>query len=53
MQEPKRDFIDETLEFWQQRASTPLTREDARQIIENVAGFFNVIQEWEKEEESK
>jgi len=50
MQETREDFIDETLKLWQPRTSQQLNYEDARQIIENVTGFFNVLLEWEKAE---
>ena len=42
------DLIDRTLETWQQRVDHPLTRDDARQIIENVSGFFSILAEWAK-----
>lgn len=44
-------FIDETLAYWQPRAQRQLTREDAREIIENVSGFFSILQEWAAAEE--
>ena len=50
MQETREDFIDETLKLWQPRTPQQLNHEDARQIIENVTGFFNVLLEWEKAE---
>ncbi len=40
------NFLDKTIAFWQPRASRKLTREDARQIIENATGFFRVLAEW-------
>lgn len=44
------DFIDETVAFWQKRSKRQLTREDGRQIIENLTGFFRVLQEWDRAE---
>jgi hypothetical protein len=44
------DFIDRTLEFWRARSSQPRTPEDARQAIENIAGFFGILLEWEASE---
>lgn len=41
--------IEETLQFWQQRTSRPLTHEDARQMVENVTGFFTTLQRWSVE----
>lgn len=35
-----------TIEVWGPRSSRVLTEEDARQIIENMVGFFGVLIEW-------
>jgi hypothetical protein len=47
MAQVKADFLDQTVTFWQPRTSRKLTREDARQIVENVNGFFRILLEWE------
>lgn len=47
MRKMQGQLIDRTLEFWQARSSDKLTREDAREIIENVTGFFRVLQKWQ------
>ena len=39
--------LERTLQVWQPRASKALTYEDARQIFENVTGFFKILKEWE------
>lgn len=39
-------LLEETVRFWQPRYSRPLTHEDGRQIVENVTGFFAVLQGW-------
>jgi len=39
-------FLDETIKFWQPRSERTLTREDAREMIENMTGFFNILDEW-------
>jgi len=42
-----RDFlIERTLEVWQPRADRRLDAEDAREIAENICGFFNVLVTW-------
>lgn len=43
----KEDFRTEIRDFWQQRTAGEVTDEDVRQIIENVTGFFSILQEWE------
>jgi len=35
-----------TLEVWSRRSTRPLTEEDAREIAENMTGFFRVLLEW-------
>ena len=35
-----------TLELWSRRSQRPLTEEDAREIAENMTGFFRVLLEW-------
>jgi hypothetical protein len=51
VQEPKAKFIERTRELLHPRSSKVLSEEDARQIIENVTGLFQVLKEWEAGEE--
>ncbi len=44
------NLIDHTIETWQWRIDRDLSCEDARQIVENVTGFFSVLAEWAREE---
>jgi hypothetical protein len=44
------DFIDETIAIWQKRTTRRLTREDGREIIENMTGFFRILLEWDRAE---
>src|ERR1700686_2054959 len=44
------DFLDETIAVWQPLSQRPLTREDAREITENMVGFFSVLREWAEAE---
>jgi hypothetical protein len=44
------DLIDRTIAIWQQRTTRTLSREDGREIIENMTGFFRVLQEWDRAE---
>ena len=43
-----QDFNQLSLDFWQSRASRKLTEEDAREMTENVSGFFRLLAEWER-----
>ena len=42
----KLPLIEGTIQLWQPRISRPLTGEDARQMVENVVGFFTSLQGW-------
>jgi hypothetical protein len=47
------DFIDQTIAIWQPRTKRRLTREDGREIIENMTGFFRILQEWDRVDRAK
>ena len=42
--------IDRTRKVWQPRTGRDLTDEDARQIVENITGFFSILAEWSRAE---
>jgi hypothetical protein len=44
------NLIEPTCEVWQPRIGRDLSREDARQIAENVTGFFTILAEWSRAE---
>ena len=49
--DPANDnLIDRTIALWRSRLGRDLSREDARQIAENVTGFFKVLAEWSRVE---
>ncbi len=48
----EKTFLDRTIARWQPRAERTLTREDARQIVENTTGFVQILLEWEAAERS-
>jgi hypothetical protein len=43
-----KDFNQQTRELWQPRTSRELTEEDAREMAENVFGFFRLLDEWDR-----
>ncbi|HCA48693.1 MAG TPA: hypothetical protein DEP45_15475 [Armatimonadetes bacterium] len=43
-------FIEETREFWQQRTGQPVSREDAREAVQNTAAFMELLAGWEQAE---
>jgi hypothetical protein len=44
------NLIHRTRQVWQPRLGRDLNREDARQIAENVTGFFTLLAEWSRAE---
>ena len=48
--EPEPDLIDRTLRVFQPRTQRTLTREDGREIVHNLTGFFRVLAEWDEKE---
>jgi hypothetical protein len=44
------NLIDRTRRVWQPRLEREVGREDARQIAENVTGFFAILAEWSRAE---
>lgn len=50
---PARDrLLERTRAVWQPRLGRDLSREDARQITENVTGFFALLAEWSRAEKA-
>ena len=46
---PVDNLIEHTLHVWSSRLGRALSREDARQILENVSGFFKILVEWSQD----
>jgi len=44
----KQEILEVTVSFWTPRRGAPVSHEDARQIMLNVAGFFRVLGEWDR-----
>jgi hypothetical protein len=42
------ELIDRTIALWKPRLRRDLSREDARQIAENVTGFFAILAGWSR-----
>jgi len=47
------NLINRTIGLWQSRGRRTLSHEDARQIVENVTGFFSILHEWSRAEISR
>jgi len=48
----RAEFQEETVRVWQPRSARRLTSEDARQAIENVTGYFDLLRKWAAAETS-
>jgi hypothetical protein len=48
----KDELIRWTRQVWEPRIGHDLNREDARQISENLAGFFSTLAEWARAEKA-
>lgn len=53
MKETKKEFLERTKQTWQPRTHRPLSDENARQILENIVGFFRILREWEKKKNDR
>lgn len=51
MRMTKQELTDRTLAVWQSRTARRLSNEDAREITENLTGFFATLAEWSRQEE--
>jgi hypothetical protein len=47
---PSPELIQHTIRVWQPRLGRTLSDEDARQILENITGFFRVLHRWDGNE---
>jgi len=46
MKNPEKDITKYTIDFWHRRTGKTFSQEDARQMVTNISGFFNVLSEW-------
>lgn len=47
------DLIEQTITVFQKRTGRVISEEDARQAVENISGFFRVLQNWAEAEDKK
>ena len=52
MRMTRQELTDNTIALWQPRTTRELSGEDAREIAENLVGFFKVLSEWEATDRS-
>lgn len=47
------ELIEQTISIFESRTGRAMSREDARQAVENISGFFRVLQEWAEADDKK
>jgi len=47
------ELIEQTISVLKNRTVRVISKEDARQAVENISGFFRVLQEWAEAEEQE
>lgn len=47
------ELIEKTIKEWQPYSKEPLTKEDAREIIETVTRVYDVLARWDREDRKK
>ena len=40
--------LEQTQAYWRERTGREVTAEDAREMVQNIADFFEVLQEWDE-----
>ena len=50
MRMTKQELTEHTVATWQPRLRRRLSNEDAREITENITGFFTILAEWSRQE---
>lgn len=46
MRMTRQQLTEHTIAVWQPRIRRRLSKEDAREITENISGFFTILAEW-------
>ena len=47
------ELIERTISIFENRTGRGISKEDARQAVENINGFFRVLQEWAEAEDKE
>lgn len=53
MKHQQSDIIEHTIAFWEKRTGEACSHEDARQIVANIAGFFDLLTEWDRKDQEE
>lgn len=47
------ELIEQTVSLFKGRTGRTLSKEEARQAVENISGFFRILQEWVEAEDGE
>ncbi len=47
------ELIEQTISVFESRTGRVISQEEARQAVENISGFFRVLQEWAEAEDKE
>lgn len=47
------ELIEQTISIFESRTGRVISKEEARQAVENISGFFSVLQEWAEAEDKE
>ena len=50
--EGRPELIQDTIRFWEGRSGRQVSPEEAREMIENVVGYFSLLAEWDSAEKA-
>ena len=50
MRMTKQELAEHTIAEWQPRTPRRISEEDAREIAENLTGFFSILAEWSRKD---
>ena len=53
MAQPSPEIIEQTILAFKRRTGRAISEEDARQAVENVSGFFRMLQQWDEADVGK
>ncbi len=48
MKKEHPDILEKTMAFWGERTGKSFSQEEAREMVANVSGFFQVLAEWDR-----
>jgi len=48
-----KETIQNTIEFWSPRYGYTISEEEAREIVVNLRGFFDILIKWDREDKEK